>query len=260
MTEALRALPPEQEVPGVPTTVDPADVARFSAIAAEWWDPKGKFAPLHRFNPVRLAAIRDRALSHFGRDGTDRAPFTGLTLLDMGCGGGLISEPMARMGFSVTGIDASEKNIQTARVHAAEQGLGINYQPGTAEALAAAGARFDIVLALEIVEHVADRELFLASCAAMVRPGGLMVLATLNRTAKAYALAIVGAEYVLGWLPRGTHDWQQFVKPSELAAPLRQAGLTIDAITGLSFNPLSGRWSEGRDTAVNYMLWSHRPA
>ncbi|WP_300298879.1 bifunctional 2-polyprenyl-6-hydroxyphenol methylase/3-demethylubiquinol 3-O-methyltransferase UbiG [Ferrovibrio sp.] len=235
-------------------SVDPAEIERFSAMAAEWWDPQGKFRPLHKFNPVRLGFIRDRIAGHFGRDVTVEAPLSGLRLLDIGCGGGLVAEPMARLGASVVGADAAERNIGVARAHAAESGLEIDYRCTSAEALAAAGERFDVVLTLEVVEHVADLEGFLSCCGQMVKPGGLLIAATLNRTLKAYALAIVGAEYILGWLPRGTHDWKKFVQPHELAAGLRHAGLTMQDVTGVSYDPLADRWSISRDTDVNYMM------
>lgn len=235
-------------------SVDPAEIERFSAMAAEWWDPQGKFRPLHKFNPVRLGFIRDRIAAHFGRDVTAQAPLSGLRLLDIGCGGGLVAEPMARLGASVLGADAAERNIGVARAHAAESGLGIDYRCTSAEALAADGERFDVVLTLEVVEHVADLNGFLACCGQMVKPGGLLIAATLNRTLKAYALAIVGAEYILGWLPRGTHDWKKFVQPHELAQGLRRAGLTMQDVTGVSYDPLADRWSISGDTDVNYMM------
>lgn len=236
------------------STVDAAEVARFSALAAEWWNPHGKFGVLHRFNPVRLGFIRDQAIAHFGRDSKAVKPFAGLRLLDIGCGGGLLSEPMARLGFDVLGADASEKNIKTASVHAAEGGLAIDYRATTAEALAEAGERFDVVLNMEVIEHVADLNLFLKSCASMLKPGGVMFVATINRTAKAFALAVVGAEYVLGWLPRGTHDWNKFVKPLELDTALTRAGLEVGSETGVMFNPLTGGWLLARDMDVNYMV------
>lgn len=235
------------------TTVDDAEVARFSAMAAEWWDPHGKFRPLHLFNPVRLAHIRARALARFGRDDAARAPFGGLRLLDIGCGGGLVSEPMARLGFDVTGADASEKNIGTAKAHAAESGLAIDYRATTAEALAEAGERFDMILNLEVIEHVADVRLFLSACARMLKPDGMMLVATLNRTLKAWALAVVGAEYVLGWLPRGTHDWAKFITPTEMKEHAQAIGLEIGGLTGVVYSPFSGNWRLSSDTDVNYM-------
>lgn len=235
-------------------SIDPAEIARFSALAAQWWDPQGKFRPLHRFNPVRLAFIRDRLVAHFGRNATGDLPLAGLRLLDIGCGGGLVAEPMARLGAEVVGADASEKNIGVARLHASEAGLPVDYRCTSAEALAAAGETFDVVLTLEVVEHVADLEGFLACCGQMVKPGGLLIAATLNRTLKSYALAIVGAEYVLRWLPRGTHDWKKFVRPHELAAGLRHAGLNVSEITGVTYDPLGDKWRTSRDTDVNYMM------
>jgi 2-polyprenyl-6-hydroxyphenyl methylase/3-demethylubiquinone-9 3-methyltransferase len=242
------------------TTVDPSEIARFSAIADEWWDPNGKFKPLHRFNPTRLEYIRDRVATHFGRDPRSPQPLAGLRLLDIGCGGGLLSEPMARLGASVVGADAAERNVKTAAVHADRAGLAIDYRHTTAEALAAAGEQFDVVLNMEVVEHVADIGLFMNACAAMVKPGGLMLVATLNRTPKAFALAIVGAEYVLGWLPRGTHTWSKFVKPPELDRALAAGGLSRVEFQGVSFDPLADRWRLTGDLGVNYMALATRPA
>ena len=237
------------------STVDSAEVERFSRIAEEWWDTKGKFAPLHQLNPVRIGYIRDRAAAHWRRDALSGQPLAGLSLLDIGCGGGLLSEPMTRLGATVTGIDASVRNISVAGLHAGKQGLDIDYRATTAEALADQPARFDIVLALEIVEHVADVDLFLRSCGALVKPGGLIFLSTLNRTAKAWALAIAGAEYVLGWLPRGTHDWKKFLKPSEVARGLRAGGVETEEIVGVVYSPLRRAWSlNAADLDVNYML------
>lgn len=246
------------ETAHIPTdgTVDPAEIERFSRIADEWWDPTGKFAPLHRLNPVRIGYIRDRVAAHWQRDALNGEPLTGLSLLDIGCGGGLLSEPMTRLGASVTGVDASARNIATASVHAERGGLAIDYRQGTAEALAESGAQFDVVLALEIVEHVADVDLFLRSCGRLVKPGGLLFLSTLNRTAKAWVLAIAGAEYVLGWLPRGTHDWKKFLKPSEVVRGLRAGGIEPQEIVGVVYAPLSRKWSLNRnDLDVNYMLY-----
>jgi len=243
------------------SSIDPEDVARFSAIADEWWDPHGKFAPLHRFNPVRLAFIREEALRRFGRDAKARAPFEGLKLLDIGCGGGLLSEPMSRLGFSVTGVDASERNIGTASVHAAETGLSIDYRCSTAEALLAEGAGpFDVILNMEVVEHVATPGPYLRACAAMLAPGGVMIVASLNRTLKALALAKIGAEYVLRWLPAGTHDWRKFLKPDEIRAYLVGEPVTVDGPFGVAFNPLTGVWSRSADVDINYMMTVTRAA
>ena len=242
------------------SSIDPADVARFSAIAAEWWDPRGKFAPLHKFNPVRLAFIREQALRRFGRDPSARPPLGGLRLLDIGCGGGLLCEPMARLGFSVTGVDASERNIGTASTHAAEVGLDINYRAGTAEALLAAGeAPFDVVLNMEVIEHVAEPGAFLRDCAGLVAPGGMMVVATLNRTLKALATAKIGAEYILRWLPRETHDWRKFLKPEEIRAFLAAENVAVQGPFGVAYKPLADRWDRSADTDVNYMMLILRP-
>lgn len=249
------------ESPPKSASVDPAEIEKFRAMADEWWSPTGKFAPLHKFNPVRLGHIRDCVVQHFDLDADARRPLQGLRLLDAGCGGGLVAEPMARLGASVTGIDAGDANIKAASVHAETNGVEIDYRVGTVEGLIAAGEpEFDIVLALEVVEHVADPARFLADCASLVRPGGLLIMATLNRTAKAFALAIVGAEHILRWLPPGTHEWSRFVTPTEAASALTGAGLTTAKPQGVSFNPLSQTWSLSGDTSVNYMLTAHRPA
>ena len=241
------------------TTIDPEDVARFSAIADEWWDPDGKFKPLHRFNPIRLQYIRDRLCAQFGRDTQSLRPFDGLRFLDVGCGGGLISEPLSRMGADVTGIDASDRNVGTARVHAEKSGLDIDYRVTTVEELAAMGDTFDAVISMEVVEHVADVDLFLDGCATLMDANGAIVLATLNRTPKSFAFGIVGAEYIMRWLPRGTHDWKKFVRPSELARGLRRNRVSVDDISGLTFNPLSGEWKISNDVSVNYVLFGTRP-
>jgi 2-polyprenyl-6-hydroxyphenyl methylase/3-demethylubiquinone-9 3-methyltransferase len=247
--------------PAAKSSIDPAEVERFSRIAAEWWDPKGKFAPLHRFNPVRLGFIREQALARFGRDPVARRPFEGLRLLDIGCGGGLLCEPMTRLGFSVTGVDASERNIATAAAHAAEQGLAIDYRATTAEALLADGAPpFDVILNMEVIEHVADPGEFLRTCARLLVPGGLMVVATLNRTLKALALAKVGAEYVLRWLPAGTHDWRKFLKPHELRGFLEGEPVQVEGPFGVAYEPVSGRWKQAADCDVNYMMTVTRSA
>jgi 2-polyprenyl-6-hydroxyphenyl methylase/3-demethylubiquinone-9 3-methyltransferase len=239
-------------------SVDPEEVAKFSALAAQWWDPAGKFAPLHKFNPVRLRFIRDQAIAHFGRDPASLRPFAGLSLLDIGCGGGLLCEPMARLGFAVTGADASEKNIGTAKAHAAEAGLDITYRATTAEALAAEGCQFDVVLNMEVVEHVADVSAYLEACAKLVKPDGLTFVATLNKTLKSLALAKIGAEYVLNWLPRGTHDWSRFITPAELKKILEDFDLTILKQQGVSFDPMSWDWRLSDDVDVNYMIVARR--
>jgi ubiquinone biosynthesis O-methyltransferase len=233
-------------------SIDPSEVAKFSAMAAEWWNPTGKFAPLHKFNPVRLGFIRETAAAHFGRSGL--APFAGLELLDIGCGGGLLSEPMARLGFAVTGVDASEKNIKTAAAHAGPQGLAIDYRHGSAESLVETGAAFDVVLNMEVVEHVADLPAYLTACAKLVKPGGLMIVATLNKTLKSLALAKIGAEYILRWLPPGTHDWNRFIPPADLRQHLTASGLTVAKTQGVSFDPLNWSWRLSGDTDVNYMM------
>jgi 2-polyprenyl-6-hydroxyphenyl methylase / 3-demethylubiquinone-9 3-methyltransferase len=244
-----------------PSSVDATDVTRFSAIAEEWWDPNGKFAPLHRFNPVRLDFIRDQALERFHRDGAARTPFKGLKLLDIGCGGGLVSEPMTRLGYAVTGIDASERNVAVASAHAAALGLGVDYRCATAEALLAEGAGpFDVVLNMEVVEHVADAGCYLRDCADLIAPGGMMIVATLNRTLKAFALAKIGAEYLLRWLPPETHDWKKFVTPDEVRGHLADAPVAVEGPFGVTFNPLSGRWRLSADADVNYMMVATRAA
>lgn len=241
------------------SSIDPADVERFSAVAAEWWDPRGKFAPLHRLNPARLAFIRERALAHLGKDGSARRPFDGLRLLDVGCGGGLLCEPMTRLGFAVTGIDASVETVGVATAHAAEIGLAIDYRATTAEALRAAGETFDVVLNMEVIEHVADPRAFLADCAALLAPGGLMVLATLNRTAASLALAKIGAEYVLRWVPAGTHDWNQFLKPDQIRAFAADLDVVVHGPFGLTFDPIAGTWVQSSDAGVNYMMTLAKP-
>jgi len=237
------------------TSIDPEEVARFSALAAEWWDPRGKFAPLHRFNPVRLGFIREQALARFGCDPKARRPFEGLRLLDIGCGGGLLSEPMTRLGFSVTGVDASERNIGTARAHAAAAGLAIDYRCGTAEDLLAnAEAHFDVVLNMEVIEHVADPSAYLRDTAALIAPGGLMIVATLNRTLKSLALAKIGAEYVLRWVPAGTHDWRRFLRPEEVRGFLAGRPYEVGGPFGVALDPISGRWRRSADADVNYLM------
>lgn len=241
-------------------TVDTREAERFARMAEQWWDPDGDFRPLHRFNPTRVRFVRDRVAAHFGRDVRRHPVMTGLSVLDVGCGGGLLSEPMARMGATVTGIDVTELNIGVARLHAERSGLAIDYSVATAEELADEGRMFDIVLAMEVVEHVADVNLFLAACSRLVAPGGLLFIATINRTARSLLLAKIGAEYVLRWLPPGTHDWRRFLKPSEIVGPLRANGLRPQEVAGTVYNPLTGTWSVSRDVAVNYMVVAERPA
>lgn len=241
------------------TSIDPEELAKFSAMAAEWWDPTGKFRPLHKFNPVRLTFLRDQICAHFECNQSENRPLSGLKLLDMGCGGGLLSEPMCRLGADVTGADALEVNIGIASTHAEEQGLEISYQATTAEDLLESGAQFGVVLAMEIVEHVADVERFLTTCSGLVRPGGLLIIATLNRTLKAYGLAILGAEYILRWVPAGTHQWEKFVTPSEIKSALGE-NMDVSEPYGISYNPISGKWAASRDAAVNYMMVGKKPA
>ena len=246
MTEAARS------------TIDQSEVDRFSAMAAEWWDPTGKFKPLHKFNPVRLAYIRDRICENFGREPKTHLPLSGLRILDIGCGGGLLSEPIARMGATVIGADPSEKNIGIASTHATETGTAVDYRAVTAEQLAEAGETFDVVLNMEVVEHVADVDFFISTCAKMVRPGGLMFVATINRTFKAGALAIFAAENILRWLPRGTHQYEKLVRPEELEKPIVTSGMQIIHRTGVFFNPLQDRWNLSPDMDVNYMMLAKR--
>ena len=241
-------------------TLDDAEVKRFAALAAEWWDPNGKFRPLHKLGPARLAFVRQEIVRHFPQATGGLRPFAGLTVLDIGCGGGLVSEPVARLGASVTGIDPAAENIEAARRHADGQGLTIDYRSALVEDLVAEGRTFDCVLCLEVVEHVPDVAAFIATCAKLVRPGGLMVLSTINRTLKSYALAIVGAEYILRWLPVGPHQWARFVPPDELARHADAAGLTMSAREGLVYNPLTDAWSLSQDLDVNYMASASRPA
>ena len=243
---------------GAPT-VDEAELARFAALAGEWWDPRGKMAPLHKFNPLRLGYIRDAACRRFGRDAKRLDCLAGLRFLDIGCGGGILSEPLARLGAEVVGADPAQENVAAARLHAAENGIAVDYRATTAEALAEVEERFDVVLAMEVVEHVADLNLFVELTAGMVKPGGLMIAATINRTLKSFALAIVGAEYILRWLPRGTHQWDKFVTPNELEIALARGGLTPLDETGVVYNPLADRWRLSSDMDVNYIMTAERP-
>ena len=234
------------------STLDPEEVARFGALAAEWWDPNGKFRPLHKLGPARLGYVRDRLVTHFALPDRGLRPLVGRTILDIGCGGGLICEPMARLGATVTGIDPSEANIGAALRHAEGQGLAIDYRAALVEHLVAEGRAFDAVLCLEVVEHVPDVAAFLRQCASLVRPGGILIASTINRTLKAYVLAIVGAEYILRWLPVGTHQWDRFVTPEELGRHIQFAGLGKPSFKGLVYNPLRDVWSLDDDTDVNY--------
>ena len=235
-------------------TVDPSEIERFAAHSGEWWDPKGSFRPLHRLNPARLGFIRQHLAAHFGRNISSLRPFEGLSLLDIGCGGGLIAEPMSRLGFAVTGIDADPEAIAVARAHAEATGLPIDYRIATAESVAVSNQRFDAVLALEIIEHVADHAAFLECVGAVVGEGGAFVGATLNRTLRSFALAILGAEYILGWLPHGTHDWRKLMRPSEFVLGLRRNGLRPVELAGFSYDWVRGEWSRVPDLGVNYMV------
>lgn len=242
-----------------PTTLDPAEIDRFARHAAEWWDANGKFRTLHLIGPARLTFLRDALVRHFGRTPGGPKPLAGLEVLDIGCGGGLVCEPLCRLGAAVTGIDPAADNIEAARRHAEGQRLAIAYRAARVEDLAAEGSVFDAVACLEVVEHVPDPGAFLKTCAALVRPGGLLLLSTINRTVKAYVLAILGAEYVLRWLPVGTHQWERFVTPDELARHLKAAGLSAPEVRGLVYSPLEDAWSLSPDTDVNYLAAAAKP-
>lgn len=242
------------------TTVDPAEVAKFEAMAAEWWDLEGKFKPLHMMNPVRLGYITDQIAAEFGRDLNDDQPFKDLRILDIGCGGGLLCEPMCRLGAEIVGVDAAERNIPVAQAHARQSGLDIDYRHTTAEAMAAAGEQFDVVLNMEVVEHVADPQAYLTACQQLLKPGGLHICSTINRNPKSFAVAIVGAEWVMRWLPKGTHEWNKFITPDELYALISTAGLTPVDRKGFVFNPILWSWSiSDRDLSVNYVTAATKP-
>lgn len=242
---------------GYSTTINPAEIAKFEAMSAEWWDPEGKFKPLHMLNPCRLDYIVAQIAAEFDRDSRTMTPFAGLRILDIGCGGGLLSEPMARLGALVVGADAAPRNIPVAALHAEQSGLAIDYRVTTAETLAAAGEQFDVVLNMEVVEHVADPAAYLTACQQLLKPGGLMICSTLNRNPKSFLMAIIGAEWVMRWLPKGTHDWQKFITPDELYTMIRAAGLDPVDRKGFVFNPLLWSWSlSDRDLSCNYVTTS----
>jgi 2-polyprenyl-6-hydroxyphenyl methylase/3-demethylubiquinone-9 3-methyltransferase len=241
------------------STIDPAEVSRFAAMAKEWWAPNGKMRPLHALNPVRIAFIRELACDLFDRSPRKLDCLSGLRILDIGCGGGLLAEPLSRLGGSVTGIDPADENIEVAKLHAEQSSLAIDYRATSAEALADAGEMFDIVIASEVVEHVADLGLFVKRASEMVKPGGFMAVTTINRTMKSFALAIVGAEYILRWLPVGTHTWDKFVTPEEMHRAFASNGLSELDRGGIIFNPLTGEWRRGMDTDVNYMIAARKP-
>ncbi|KEO54801.1 bifunctional 2-polyprenyl-6-hydroxyphenol methylase/3-demethylubiquinol 3-O-methyltransferase UbiG [Thalassospira permensis] len=242
-------------------TANAEEIARFSAMAEKWWDPNGAMKPLHKFNPIRLQLLRDNIAAHLGRDANQLDVLKDVEIIDIGCGAGLLSEPLARMGAKMTSIDAAENNIEVAKVHAVQSGLAIDYRNCTPEMLVDEGKQFDIVLNMEVIEHVDDPQFFMQACAALLKPGGLMFVATLNRTIKSLALAKFGAEYILRWLPAGTHDWRKFVKPSEMSGLLRGAGLDLVDITGVTYNPITDKWSAApRDLDINYMVIAQKPA
>ncbi|MGA7117538.1 MAG: bifunctional 2-polyprenyl-6-hydroxyphenol methylase/3-demethylubiquinol 3-O-methyltransferase UbiG [Hyphomicrobium sp.] len=253
-------MPPDAPSPA--RNLDDAEVERFRRIASEWWDAKGKFRPLHQLAPARLTFVRDELVRHFGLTNPGLKPLKGLRVLDVGCGGGLVSEPLARMGARVVGLDPGRENVEAARAHVEGQtgsgGLDLTYRVGMVEELAAEGLQFDAVVSLEVVEHVPDVGAFVKTCASLVRPGGALVLSTINRNLKSYALAIVAAEYVLGWLPRGTHQWDRFVTPEELARFVTAAGMGSPTFKGIVYDPLKDTWSLSDDTDVNYLCFADR--
>jgi len=256
----VNSAPAPNRAPSASATLDPSEIERFSKLASEWWNPNGKFRPLHQIGPPRLSFIRDHACQHFGRDAKGLKPLTGLSALDIGCGGGLIAEPLCRLGAAVTAIDPSERNIAIAKGHAEPQGLQIAYRSEQVEDVIGRGETFDLVTCLEVVEHVPDVAAFTAVCAKAVKPGGMIFFSTINRTFKAWALAIVGAEYVLRWLPRGTHQWERFVMPEELARHCASAGLAEPRFEGMTYNPLRDVWSRASDLDVNYLAASSKPS
>ena len=235
------------------TTINKAEVNKFDKIADEWWDPKGKFKTLHKFNPTRIAFIREKIINHFDIVADEKKPFKNIKLLDIGCGGGLLSEPMAKLGANVTGLDVVEKNIKTASTHAKNQGLKINYIHSTVEKISEKDEKFDVILNMEVIEHVSDVNLFINSCNKILAPNGIMIFASLNRTLISYGLAIIGVEYILGWLPKGTHDWSKFITPDELKILFSSNGLKIDEIIGMKYNPLFDSWKRSEDLSVNYL-------
>jgi 2-polyprenyl-6-hydroxyphenyl methylase/3-demethylubiquinone-9 3-methyltransferase len=251
--------PARRRRPAAAPSADPAELARFDALAAEWWNASGPMRALHRLNPTRIAFVRDRLAARAGRDPLKPRPLRGLRILDIGCGGGLLAEPLARLGANVVGADAAAEAIAVAKAHADAGGLAIDYRAATAEALAGAGESFDAVLAMEIIEHVRDPRAFIATLAALTKRDGILLMATLNRTPKSFALAIVGAEYVLGWVARGTHDWQKFVRPSELARALRAAGFALTEVVGVGYDLVTDGWRLTDDPSVNYMAAAERP-
>ena len=242
------------------STVDQGEIAKFEAMAAEWWDVNGKFKPLHMLNPCRLDYITMQIAGEFDRDLKADKPFAGLRILDIGCGGGLLAEPMARLGAEVVGADAAERNIPVAKVHAEQSGLTIDYRHTTAEAMAAAGEQFDAVLNMEVVEHVASPIDYLRACQQLLKPGGLHICSTINRNPKSYVMAIIGAEHVMRWLPKGTHEWSKFITPDELFALMSEAGLEPVDRKGFVFNPVTWAWKlSSRDLSVNYVTASLKP-
>ena len=247
-----KTMPDPASVLSPASTAAPDEINRFQALAERWWDTTGEFKPLHQLNPPRLSFLREKLIAHFARPPGSTRPFEGLSLLDVGCGGGLLSEPLARLGFTVTGIDAGDKNIAVARLHAEASRLNIDYREATPEQV---NDRFDVVMSMEVLEHVPDIDVFLAASVARLKPGGAFLAATLNRTPKSFAMAIVGAEYVLRWLPRGTHDWRKFLKPSELAAGLRRVGVTVRAFEGVGYDPLRDRWDRCPSLDINYLAY-----